>query len=131
MLSIKKFIPGIAWFFLVLILLCLPGSEFPKAKIPFLEAIFFDKWVHMGLFCVLAFLWMMPFAKSNIETQNKLHIIFKIFLTVSIWGLATEYIQKYFIPFRSYDLWDWAADSVGAFIAWFYWQRKIKKETQL
>ncbi len=131
MLSIKKFTPGIAWFFLVLILLCLPGSEFPKAKIPWLEAIFFDKWVHMGLFCILAYLWMMPIAKSNIGIQNKLQLITKIFLATCVWGLATEFIQKYFIPFRSYDLWDWFADSVGAFIAWIYWKKILKKETEL
>lgn len=131
MLPIKKFIPGIAWFFLVLFLLCLPGSEFPKEKIPWLETIFFDKWVHMGIFCVLAFLWMMPFAKSNLDIQSKLQQITKVFIAASVWGLTTEFIQKYYIPFRSYDLWDWAADSVGAFVAWFYWRKKIKKENEL
>jgi VanZ family protein len=128
MLTSKKFIPGIAWFFLVLVLLCLPGSEFPKAKIPFLELIFFDKWVHFGLFCILAFLWMMPFAKSDMDVQSKMQMITKIFLATCVWGLATEFIQKYYIPFRSYDLWDWAADSAGAFVAWFYWRRKIQQE---
>jgi VanZ family protein len=125
MLTSKKYIPGIAWFFLVLVLLCLPGSEFPKAKIPFLELIFFDKWVHLSLFCILAFLWMMPFAKSNIDPQIKMQMVTKILFATCVWGLATEFIQKYFIPFRSYDLWDWVADSTGAFVAWFYWRRKL------
>jgi VanZ family protein len=36
---------------------------------------------------------------------------------VAIWGLATEFIQKYFVPGRSFDLLDFAADSTGAFLA--------------
>ena len=125
MISIKKLIPGIAWFFLVLILLCLPGSEFPK-KIDWLEYIHFDKWVHMGLFCILAFLFMYPFAKFENNLQSKLNIILKIAIAVSIWGLATEFIQKYFAYHRSFDLGDWAADSMGALVAYLFWKKRIK-----
>ena len=125
MISIKKFIPGIAWFFLVLTLLCLPGSEFPK-KIDWLEKIYFDKWVHMGLFGILAFLLMHPFTKTENDVQSKLNIILKIAIAVSIWGLATEFIQKYFAYHRSFDLWDWAADSLGALVAYLFWKKRIK-----
>ena len=125
MISIKKFIPGIAWFFLVLVLLCLPGSEFPK-KIDWLEKIYFDKWVHMGLFSILAFLLMHPFTKTENDVQSKLNIILKIAIAVSIWGLATEFIQKYFAYHRSFDLWDWAADSLGALVAYLFWKKRIK-----
>jgi VanZ family protein len=124
-MAFKKFIPGIAWFFLVMFLICLPGNEFPKHT-PWLEKIYFDKWVHIGLFSILSFLWMMPFAKMNKSIESKLNVIFKIALSISIWGLATEFIQKYFIPFRSFDLTDWAADSVGVLLAWIYWRKKIK-----
>ena len=124
MISIKKFIPGIAWFFLVLFLMCLPGNEFPK-HIEWLEKIHFDKFVHIGLFGILALLWMWPYVKSNIDSKEKLQTIFKIALAVSVWGLTIEFIQKFFIPFRSFDLWDWAADTVGAFIAWLYMKKKV------
>ena len=116
MISFKKFIPGIAWFFLVLILICLPGDDLPKAD-DWMSAIFFDKWVHAGLFCVLAFLFMLPFCKSDRNIKIKWVSVIKIALAVSIWGLTTEFIQKFFIPGRSFDLLDWAADTAGVLLA--------------
>ncbi len=120
MIPIKKFIPGIAWFFLVLFLLCLPGNKFPKTS-DWLQVIYFDKWVHCGLFAVLAFLWMRPYAIATaMVARQKLHTIIKIAIAVSVWGLTTEFIQKYFIPFRNFDWWDWAADSAGAALAFIF-----------
>jgi VanZ family protein len=118
MIPFKIYIPGIAWFFLVLFLICLPGNQFPKTD-DWLKVIYFDKWVHAGLFAVLAFLWMRPYAMIDIAKQQRLNIIIKIAVATSIWGLTTEFIQKYFIPFRNFDLWDWAADSVGVAVAFF------------
>jgi VanZ family protein len=129
MIPIKKFIPGIAWFFLVLILICLPGNQFPKTD-DWLDKIYFDKWVHCGLFGILAFLWMMPFAVSEIAFEQKWKVIFKIAISVAVWGLTTEYIQKFFIPFRSFDLWDWAADSVGALFAYIICRKKLDKQIE-
>ena len=116
MINLKKFLPGIAWFFLVLILICLPGDDLPKVG-DWMSAIYFDKWVHVGMFSVLAFLFMIPFCKSDMTRINKWSFIIKIAISISIWGLTTEFIQKFFIPGRSFDLLDWAADSVGVTLA--------------
>lgn len=116
MINLKKFLPGIAWFFLVLILICLPGDDLPKVG-DWMSAIYFDKWVHVGMFSVLAFLFMIPFCKSDMTRINKWSFIIKIAISISIWGLTTEFIQKFFIPGRSFDLLDWAADSVGVILA--------------
>jgi VanZ family protein len=124
MLTIKNFIPGIAWFFLLLVLMCLPGSSFPKTD-NFFDKIFFDKWVHAGLFAVLAFLFLLPISKSSLG--NKRVIAIKIVVAVCIWGLGIEFIQKYCIPRRSFDLWDWAADSAGALAAYFWFRKKLQK----
>jgi VanZ family protein len=127
MIPLKKFIPAIGWFFLVLILICLPGSEFPKTD-DWLEKIYFDKWVHIGLFSIFAFLWMRPFVNSTLSKQNTLQTISKIALAVSVWGLTTEFIQKYFIPQRNFDLWDWAADSAGALLAFIVSKKILEKK---
>ena len=127
MIPLKKFIPAIGWFFLVLILICLPGSQFPKTD-DWLDIIFFDKWVHAGLFAVLAFLWMRPYVNSSLPKQTILQIIFKIALSVSIWGLTTEFIQKYFAYNRSFDWWDWAADSTGALLAYILCKKMMLKK---
>jgi VanZ family protein len=127
MIPLKKFIPAIGWFFLVLILICLPGSEFPKTD-DWLEKIYFDKWVHIGLFSIFAFLWMRPFVNFTLSKQNTLQTISKIALAVSVWGLTTEFIQKYFIPQRNFDLWDWAADSAGALLAFIVSKKILEKK---
>jgi VanZ family protein len=129
MITLKKFIPGIAWFFLVLILICLPGNQLPKPA-NWLDSIFFDKWVHAGLFGILAFLFMLPYMHSSLVKKEKLQIFIKAALAVSIWGLATEFIQKFFVPFRAFDLWDWAADSAGAMLAYTICNIKLKRQTR-
>jgi VanZ family protein len=123
MITITKFIPGIAWFFLVLFLICLPGNQFPKTD-EWLDKIYFDKWVHIGLFGTLSFLFMYPYAKSKMDKHTKLTMIYKIAIAICVWGLTTEFIQKYFIPFRSFDIMDWAADSFGIFFAVIFCKKK-------
>ncbi len=116
-ISLKKFIPGIAWFFIVLYIMCLPGSDIPSAN--WLSYIYFDKWVHVGLFALLVVLLCRPFYKSSINKRERLQYFIKIAIAASIWGLTIEFIQKYFVPGRSFDMLDWAADSFGALIAFF------------
>ena len=119
MLRGKKFIPGIAWFFLVLVLICLPGKEIPDVN-DWLGKIYFDKWVHTGLFAILAFLFMHPFLRSDLPGKEKWQWVLKIALATCAWGITTELIQKYFVAGRSFDLFDWAADSLGALLALLY-----------
>ena len=130
-ISIRKFLPGIAWFFVVLVLTTLPGSDIPKAK--WLEKIYFDKWVHIGMFGGLTFLFCWPFYKSGFTSGQRLYYFLKIAMAVSIWGLAIEFIQRFYIVGRSFDLLDWAADSFGALIALLFfkkWFIKTSNETE-
>ncbi|MEP6947871.1 MAG: VanZ family protein [Ginsengibacter sp.] len=124
-ISIKKFLPGIAWFFIVLVLTCLPGRDIPK--IGWLNKIYFDKWVHIGMFGGLTFLFCWPLYNSDFSTQKRINYFIKIATAASIWGLTIEFIQRFYIPGRSFDLLDWAADSLGALIAlWFCVKKFIK-----
>ncbi len=127
MISVKKFIPGIAWFFLVLILICLPGDDLPKTE-DWMSAIYFDKWVHIGLFAGLGFLFMMPICKSStLSKKEKWQIVIKIAIAASVWGITTEFIQKFFIVGRAFDLWDWAADSMGVLWALIFCKKFFLK----
>ncbi len=129
-LSFKKFLPGIAWFFIVLVLTCLPGSDIPKIR--WLDSIYFDKWVHAGMFGGLTLLFSFPFYKSNFSSRQRLHYFIKIAMAASVWGLTIEFIQKYFIVGRSFDLLDWAADTLGAVIAFWLCRKKfIQKKDRL
>ncbi|MEJ7626618.1 MAG: VanZ family protein [Ferruginibacter sp.] len=121
-ITFKKFLPGIAWFFIVLILICLPGSDLPKTS-DWLNKIYFDKWVHAGMFGLLALLFLLPFFATDISTGKRLTRGILITVMVILWGLATEFIQDNFIESRSFDLLDWLADTVGAVISFFISKR--------
>lgn len=123
-ISIKKFIPGIAWFFVVLVLICMPGKDVPE--VGWLIGIpNFDKAVHVGIFCVMGVLFCWPFYKSLYNSLKRRKYFLCIAIAVSIWGLTTEFIQKFYVPGRSFDLMDWAADSVGAIIAYLFCRKKF------
>lgn len=124
--SVKSFIPGIAWFFLILVLICLPGSKIPSVE-TWLNDIYFDKWVHTGLFAGLTFLFIYPMSKLDLTASVKKNSAIKIAIAAWVWALTTEFIQKYFIPDRSFDIFDWAADSLGILIALGWcWQKYLK-----
>ena len=126
MISLKKFIPGIAWFFLLLTLICLPGEALPQPE-SWMMAIDYDKLIHIALFGMLGVLFMYPFIRSGYNVKMKMQVILKIAITVSLWGITTEFIQKFYIPGRSFDLFDWAADSIGALCAYITGRVLLKK----
>jgi hypothetical protein len=121
---ITPYIPGIAWFFLLLYFICMPPSNIPKVD-SWYTKFYPDKWVHAVLFGVLVFLFIYGINKSALSTQQKNNWALKILLAAIIWGLATEFIQKYFVPGRFFDWYDWLADSIGAFIAYVFAKKRV------
>ncbi len=113
-----NFLPGIAWFFVVMVLICLPGQDIPSNNI--FARLHIDKIVHAGIFGLMVILFVRPIAMSSIDKALKRQYYFRIAVSVAIWGLATEFIQLYFVPGRSFDLWDFAADAVGCALAYIF-----------
>ncbi len=109
--AFKSFLPGIAWFFVVLLLLCLPGNQLPRSKL--FAIIFFDKMIHVGCFALLVFLFYWPMRQQDGRHQY----LARLCMATIIWGITSELIQKYFIPYRSFDWFDWLADSTGVLLA--------------
>lgn len=120
---LKNFIPGIAWFFVVLIVICIPGKNLPSAN--WLSSIYFDKWIHAGMFAVLTYMFCWPFFISEISYKSRKNIFIKIALAIIVWGLTTEFIQKFFISGRNFSLFDWLADSLGVLLAFWYCKKNI------
>ena len=124
-IPLKKFLPGIAWFFIVGILTLMPGKDVPE--VGWMDKITgFDKLVHATLFGGLVFLFNVPYFKAHFSHQQKINYFIRIAMAASIWGLTVEFIQKFFIPGRDFDLLDWAADSVGVIIAFWLCKRFLK-----
>jgi len=121
----KYFLPGIAWFFIVAILTLMPGSDVPDVgwldKIPD-----FDKLVHAGLFGGLSFLFSLPLLKMSFSFKQKTYLSIRISLAVIVWGITVEFLQKFFIPGRDFDLLDWAADAAGVLISFWLYMRILK-----
>ena len=104
------------------VLLVLPGSDIPKAS--FFDLIYFDKWVHIGMFGILMLLWSYPFFKTNIASVYPFIIIAAC---VILYGIIMEFVQKFFAFDRSFDLFDILADSVGCLLAFWLLAHRLKK----
>ena len=118
MLSVKNFLtkryPALLWSILIFILLALPGSMIPS-EVSF-SISNFDKYVHISIFCVFVVLWSFYYAAKPAK-KNK-SVFFLIFIIACLYGTAMEYVQKYFIPFRDFDLYDIMADVAGAAVGY-------------
>lgn len=107
------FIPAISWFILATVLLVLPGPDIPK--ISFLDGIYFDKWVHAGLFGGLSFLLSYPFIKIFKATKK---MLIYIAILCALYGASLEYVQKYFAIQRDFDYMDMLADAAGCILSY-------------
>lgn len=97
---------------------CLPGSVLPNEN--WLSKIYFDKWVHIGFFAVLLLLWLW------VLMPDKKGVLWLLAAAV-LYGITVEFVQDRFIPNRSFDLGDWAADITGSIGGIWFWNRYIKK----
>ncbi|WP_162142835.1 VanZ family protein [Terrimonas ferruginea] len=98
------------WLMICTILLCMPGSAFPESS--WLDHIpLFDKWVHIGMFAIMTFL-------IGKMTMALGHSTKKTFILIALlcfaYGVLMEFVQHYWIPYRSFDVWDMVADGAGA-----------------
>jgi len=126
-LTISKFLPAIIWFLIVLALMCTPGKDLPQVN-DWFQRLYVDKWIHAFLFGVLSYLFMYPIKRSSFNSKEKIQYFIRIALAASIWGLTIEFIQKYYIPNRSFDLLDWAADTAGVVIVFIFLRKKVIKK---
>ena len=92
------------WAALILILTSIPGSHIPPLPVRN-----FDKIVHLAIYGVLGFLTARAWANGSRVTAVALVAI----ALVSCFGALDEWHQQ-FIPQRSMDIMDWAADTTGA-----------------
>jgi len=114
---------ALVWFIILTILLTLPGSSLPKED--WLDKIWFDKWVHIFLFAILALLFCRSFKNFS---GKKLRLFLVIIIGCFFYGIIMEFVQKYFIPGRSFDIGDILADGIGSIIGGFIAARTYIKK---
>jgi hypothetical protein len=120
----NSFLPAIIWWLIVLGIMCTPGKDFPSLG-SWTELISLDKLIHIAFFGLMAYLFMRPVAVRNIPTHRKKKIFIGIAIGCSVWGLLIEFIQHFWIPGRSMDMYDFLADSVGCCVAYLYSNRYL------
>jgi hypothetical protein len=121
-----SFIPAIIWFLVSTFLLTIPGSKLPSED--WLDRIWFDKWVHIAMFAIMVFLWCLAAQriKKDQQGQKRLFVVFCL-----IWfgyGIGMEFVQKYLVAFRSFDIGDIIADGVGCLAGLFFSIRTFIKK---
>lgn len=115
----NSYTPAILWWLTVLILICTPGQDLPKLG-NWADAIGLDKIIHIIIFGLMAYFFMRPVAVKELTSDQKRNIFLRTSIAIAIWGLATEYIQEYWVINRTFDVFDFFADAVGATVAFFY-----------
>ncbi|HEX6430329.1 MAG TPA: VanZ family protein [Niastella sp.] len=119
-----KVIP-IVWTALTIFLLCIPGSAIPDEGVFATDGI--DKVVHTILFGGIVLLWgfNLYYRRSDNQKWQRI-IVILTFFSVGL-GIGLEFLQRDYIPNRSFDGFDIIADSAGAIIAaCYHWFVRIK-----
>ncbi|MBL7741262.1 MAG: VanZ family protein [Chitinophagaceae bacterium] len=127
----KKYLPlsaAIGWLIISVILLTLPGTAFPTED--WLDKIWFDKWVHIGMFAIMVWLWCL--VRLSLRPGSELSLLKRSFTAIAVvslgYGIVMEFVQLYFVPLRSFDTGDIIADAVGCAAGWIYSHRRYIKK---
>ncbi len=107
---IQAFVPPVLWTIILLALCLAPGKYLPQILV--LDQIHFDKLVHFCLFGGFTLFWAIGFSDSGVSRMMPFLIFFTT-LAVAL-GVSVEFMQKYWIPGRDFEIGDMVADAVGA-----------------
>ncbi len=107
---VRNQLPAI--FYMVLIFVM---SSIPHVTLPDVGVRWEDKIVHLVEYLALSFLlgrafYFQKWHPLSIEQAARLA------LWVAVFYAATDELHQYFVPGRFADVWDWVADSVGAYL---------------
>ncbi len=122
---LSKPFAAIAWTILIQVLLCLPGSTIPSCGL--FEIPQLDKIVHITLFGGFTGFWCYFYYLKGTPPGKLKTIFFIIYILASTNGIILEFIQRDYIPNRSFDLGDIIADMIGSSIAYGICNIKLLK----
>lgn len=117
---IRFSLPAIIWAAVIFYICGLPSSDLPQSS--WFDFPGFDKCVHAFLYGVLEFLLLFGFTmqQSNLKIFMLAYPI-SFVLSISYGGLI-EIFQHYLFVERSADVFDFLANTVGAFIGLFWFK---------
>lgn len=106
----------IAWTILIQVLLCLPGSTLPSGGVFNIPQL--DKIIHSVLFGGFTGLWCYYYFLKGKSPGSLKTIFFIVYLLAITNGIILEYVQRDYIPNRSFDEADIIVDVIASSIAY-------------
>jgi VanZ family protein len=111
---LSKRYPAQLWTVFIFVLMAIPGNMLPREETTFIPNL--DKLVHAILFGSFVFLWSYYYTvKKNAILVSRYT---SLLIIASLYGIGTEFMQKYLIPNRDFSIYDIAADIAGAVIGY-------------
>jgi VanZ family protein len=77
---------------------------------------------------ILVILWCRVMMKKDPVNEKGKRMYFWIAVSGLVYGIGMEFVQKYFIPNRSFDPGDIAADALGCAAGFIYCTRRYIKK---
>jgi VanZ family protein len=105
---VRYHLPPLVWAAIIFVESSIPGHAFPSTPLGT------DKVVHVGIFFILGWLSHRAFTHQSSELISKLSLYLTQVVTI-LYGFADEFHQLY-VPGRTADMYDMAADALGGFL---------------
>ncbi len=105
---VRYHLPPLVWAAIIFVESSIPGDVFPRTPIGS------DKLVHIAIFFILGWLLHRAFTHQSSELVSKMSLYLTQVVTI-LFGFSDEFHQL-FVPGRTADMYDMAADSAGGFL---------------
>jgi len=112
-----RFIPALLWWLLSFWLLTLPGSEVPSY--PWMGNLQIDKLVHIILFAIFCCLFYWPLVNTSVTRISRMRWLVTVAVVGAGYGIAMEFVQKYYVINRAFEYGDILADLGGCLLGWW------------
>lgn len=116
--KIAPFRLAIGWGVFITVLSVMPSSQFPRFE--WGDWLSIDKIFHFGFYALLTWLILGGGHFSP----------FRVAVACSAYGLALEFVQRYWCIGRSFDVSDAFYNALGALVAAYYFRKKINVKNE-
>ena len=121
-----RLVLAILWLVLILFVTLTPGQQLPETP----DIVGFDKLVHLSMFLVLTLLWLSVYLPQNRGNIPLAKIMTNYLVFGIVFAIFVEYMQHY-IPGRSFDYGDMAANLTGGTVGVIGYYILLKKKCNL
>ncbi len=80
------------------------------------------------MFAIMTFLWCWAFLRIEEDRAALKKVFILIAVLGLLYGVGMEFVQKFYIPNRSFDLGDIAADAAGSALGLLFSLRRYVKK---